>query len=95
MGIRAAFWLAAHRRYQIRKPSIGAECAALTWFAFFAFVYGAALLKGWRTDFTGAVIGFALVGVPLIYVLAHRSIRIVRNKGADALYRKWLEVKRK
>ena len=88
--MRAAFWRFAHQHYQSRKPLILVDVAAFTWFAFFAVVYGAALLAGWLPNFIGVLVGLLLVGGPLALGVLHRRIRIEAAKGPDALYRKRL-----
>ncbi|WP_342249026.1 hypothetical protein [Sphingomonas sp. OTU376] len=92
--MRAAFWRFAHRRYQFRKPLILVDVAAFSWFAFFALVYGAALLAGWVPDVMEALVGILLVGGPLTLGVLHRRIRIEAAKSPDALYRKRLQANR-
>ncbi|MBO9623661.1 MAG: hypothetical protein J7500_13215 [Sphingomonas sp.] len=92
--MRAAFWRFAHQRYQTRKPLILADVAAFSWFAFFALVYGAALLAGWVPDVMEALVGILLVGGPLMLGVLHRRIRIEAAKSPDALYRKRLQTNR-
>ena len=86
--MKAAFWRFAHMRYQRRKPMLLTDIAAFTWFAFFALVYGCALLTGWRPDVLETVVGTLLVGVPLVGGVLHRRIRLEAAKAPDALYRK-------
>lgn len=94
-GMRAAFWRFAHRRYQGRKPKLLTDIAAFVWFTLFALVYGGALAKGWLpSTIIEAVVGIALVGVPLTVGVLHRRIRIEAAKAPDALYRKRLEANR-
>jgi len=88
--MRAAFWRFAHQHYQSRKPLLLVDVAAFTWFAFFALVYGAALLAGWSPDFIEGLVGLLLVGGPLTLGVLHRRIRIEAAKAPDALYRKRL-----
>ena len=88
--MKAAFWRLAHQHYQSRKPLLLVDVAAFTWFAFFALVYGAALLAGWLPDFLEVLVGLLLVGGPLMLGLLHRRIRIEAAKSPDALYRKRL-----
>ena len=66
------------------------DAAAFVWFAFFALIYGAALLAGWSPDFIQVLIGLLLVGGPLMVGVLHRRIRIEAAKAPDALYRKRL-----
>ncbi|AOH84609.1 hypothetical protein AWL63_12155 [Sphingomonas panacis] len=89
-GMRAAFWRFAHQHYHGRKPLFLVDVAAFTWFAFFALIYGAALLAGWLPDFIEALVGLFLIGGPLMLGVLHRRIRIEAAKSPDALYRKRL-----
>jgi hypothetical protein len=89
--MRAAFWRFAHKRYQIRKPLLLVDVAAFSWFAFFALIYGAALLAGWVPDVMEALVGLLLVGGPLMLGVLHLRIRIEAAKSLDALYRKRLQ----
>lgn len=89
--MRAAFWRFAHQRYQIRKPLLLVDVAAFSWFAFFALIYGAALLAGWVPDVMEALVGLLLVGGPLMLGALHLRIRIEAAKSPDALYRKRLQ----
>ena len=66
------------------------DVAAFTWFAFFALVYGAALLAGWLPDLIEVLVGLLLVGGPLVLGVLHSRIRIEGAKSPDALYRKRL-----
>ena len=90
MNWTRGFWRFAHRRYQIRKPSVVRERLAFGIAAFFGFIYAIAF---WH-DFEGnlevipGVVGF--VALPLFLAISHRRIRLERAKGADALYRKML-----
>ena len=91
MNWRRAFWRYAHRRYQLRKPSVLWERLAFGVAMFFGFIYAVAF---WN-DFEGnlevipGVIGFVVL--PLALAIAHRRIRLERAKGGDTLYRKLLE----
>ena len=67
------------------------EVLAFGFSAFFGFVYAVAF---WRNSASilqvwPGVIG--LVGLPLLLAIAHRTVRLERSKGADALYRKCLQ----
>jgi hypothetical protein len=88
--MRAAFWRLAHKHYQGRQPVLLVVVAAFTWFAFFAFVYGAGLLAGWRPNTSKAIVGLLLIGGPLTVGVLHRRIRIEASKAPGALYRKRL-----
>ena len=92
--MRTAFWRFAHEHYQGRQPMLLVDVAAFTWFAFFAFVYGAALLVGWRPNASEAIVGLLLIGGPLTVGVLHRRIRIEASKAPDALYRKRLLTQR-
>jgi len=90
--LKKAFWGFAMRHYSIRKPSLFAEVPAFMWFGFFVFVYGGALLKGWRPgSIIEVVVGMFLVGLPGTFGFLHCRIRIEAAKSRDALYRKWLQ----
>ncbi|RXD03208.1 hypothetical protein EQZ23_12570 [Sphingomonas sp. UV9] len=88
--MKAAFWRFAHQHYQCRTPLLLVDAAAFTWFAFFALIYGAALLAGWSPEFVEVLVGLLLVGGPLMVGVLHRRIRIEAAKAPDALYRKRL-----
>lgn len=92
--MKAAFWRFAHKRYQIRKPSVLIDILAFTWFGFWALVYGSAVLAGWVPSAPEALAGFALIGLPLAFGVLHRRIRIEASKAPDALYRKRIETGR-
>jgi uncharacterized membrane protein (DUF485 family) len=90
--MKAAFWRFAHGLYQGRKPKLITEVAAFVWFAFFAFIYAGAFIAGWMpTSIVEAIVGTALIGVPLAVGILHRRIRIEAVKAPDALYRKRIE----
>lgn len=88
--MKAAFWRFAHQHYQSRRPLLLVDAAAFTWFAFFALIYGSALLADWVPNFIEVLVGLLLVGGPLIVGVLHRRIRIEAAKSPDALYRKRL-----
>ena len=88
--MKAAFWRFAHQHYQSRRPLLLVDAAAFTWFAFFAPIYGSALLADWVPNFIEVLVGLLLVGGPLIVGVLHRRIRIEAAKSPDALYRKRL-----
>jgi len=87
LSVKAAFWRFAHRRYQIRKPSILAEAALFVWGGLWNVVFVASFVSDWVrvTNYIGTVI---FAGLPLAMGFMHRRIRIERAKGTDALYRK-------
>ncbi len=90
MSLSAAFWRFAHKRYQTRTPSLAFEFICLVWATFWAIVLAAAALAE-----SGHTVGYLLfaipwVGVPFALAIAHRTIRLEKGKGDEALYRKRL-----
>ena len=66
------------------------DAAAFVWFAFFALIYGAALLAGWSPDFIELLVGLLSIGGPLMGGALHRRIKIEASKASDELYTKRL-----
>ncbi len=89
MSLQGAFWRFAHERYQTRKPSKLFEAACLLWGLFWSVVFTSSVI--WASV---GVVGFFLILTfavgPVAIGLLHRRIRMVREGGADALYRKRL-----
>jgi ACR3 family arsenite efflux pump ArsB len=92
--MKAAFWRFAHRHYQLKKPMLLTDMAMFMWFAFFALVYGEAVLNGWVPGIAEVAVAILLLGAPLTLGILHRRIRIEAAKGPDALYRKRFETNR-
>ncbi len=92
--MKAAFWRFAHKHYHSKSLSSLTDFAALTWALFFVLVYGTALLAGWSPNVSEAMIGVSLIGLPLMFGIAHRRIRLEASKGPTALYRKRVETNR-
>ncbi len=90
MSLSAAFWRFAHERYQTRKPSLAFEFLCFGWASFWALALTAGAVTG-IGPFAGYLV-FAIpwVGVPMALAIAHRTIRLEKRKGDDALFRKRL-----
>ena len=79
------FWRLAYKRYNRRKPSKRFEVFAIACGATMAALYVIAVFlnptvpNGLRLIVAGAIIALGM---------AHRRVRLERQKGADALYRK-------
>lgn len=94
MNWTRAFWRYAHRRYQIRKPSLLRERLAFGLAGFFGFIYAVAFWHDFEGNLEVIPGVLALVVLPLFLAIAHRRIRLERAKGGDALYRKMLAADR-
>lgn len=83
--MKAAFWRLAFKLYSRRKPSRGFELFALWGVGAMAALYAYAL-----TDTPSLANGLRLVIALLIVAigLAHRRVRLEREKGPNALYAK-------
>lgn len=90
MRLKGAFWRFAHQRYQMRKPRWQWELIAFFWAGFFGLAYVIGLVADFRG--TVAILPGAILFVvtPALLGWLHRVIRLERNKGSDALYRKRL-----
>lgn len=89
--MEAAFWRLAFRVYAQRKPSKGFELFAVWGVGAMAFLYAVAVMLN-PTFANGLRLVIALMIV--IIGLAHRRVRLERNKGPDALYAKALAASR-
>ncbi len=87
MNLRGVFWRFAHKRYHVRKPSIGFEIALFVWGGIFLVSFFTSFVTDWVrvTNVAGAII---FVFFPLTIAFLHRRIRLERAKGPEALYRK-------
>ena len=89
MSLQGPFWRFAHQRYQTRKPSRLFEIACLLWGLFWLIVFATSVI--WASV---GIVGFLMMLVfsagPIAIALLHRRIRLVRENGSDALYRKRL-----
>lgn len=90
MSFRRTFWRFAHRRYQMRQPSVVWEVLGFGTAAFFSCIYAIAFLKDFEGQIRTAPGLILFVILPLTFAVAHRRIRLERKKGSDALYRKML-----
>lgn len=69
-----AFWRYAHRRYQIRKPSLLRERLAFGVAGFFGFIYAVAFWHDFEGNLEVIPGVLALVVLPLFLAIAHRRI---------------------
>lgn len=86
--LKALFWRIAHARYNGRSPSRFFE---VTWYCYagiFAFGWAFALVTNWSANQHHLLRAALMVAIPLLIGLAMRRIRVEREKGNDALYRK-------
>lgn len=88
-GMDTLFWRLAHRRYASRSPSVRFEIFTLGFGAFFAAIYALAVfINPTPPNALRLAVALIVVGAGL----AHRRVRLERNKGPDALYQKTLTV---
>ena len=84
------FWRLAFRLYNRRKPSLMFEVIAIGFGSFMALMYLLAVyLNPVMSNGARLLVAAAIVGVGI----AHRSVRLEREKGPNALHRKMLSVK--
>jgi hypothetical protein len=84
------FWRLAFRLYNRRKPSVTFEVITVGIGCLFALLYliSVCLSPLW-TNGLRLLVAAVIVGVGI----AHRSVRLEREKGPDALHRKMLSAK--
>ena len=83
--MRSKFWRWAYKRYNRRKPSRKFETFAIWFCGFMAVMYLAALVQMPTTgNAIRLLVATSIVGLGL----AHRRIRLERQKGPNALYKK-------
>jgi len=84
------FWRLAFKIYNNRKPSLRFEAFAIGGGAIFAILYAVGVLLN---PTFGNTLRLIVAAAIVALGLAHRRIRLERQKGTDALYRKMLATK--
>jgi hypothetical protein len=84
------FWRLAFRLYNQRKPSLMFEAVAIGFGSLFAFMY---LLAVYLNPVISNGLRLLVAVCIMAFGIAHRRVRLEREKGPNALHQKMLSVK--
>ncbi len=88
--MKALFWHLAYKLYAVRTPSIGFELFAV-WFG--TFLVAAYILAVFLNPTAPNGVRLIAAAALVLVGLAHRRVRLEKNKGSNALHDKMLAAK--